>query len=76
VIHLANTAKSLNLFWAPAGTSIRTWEGLRESLATLVEWYALPPVVLLVLVTGVTLVFLGTAVELLRSTRPGYPGAP
>jgi hypothetical protein len=76
VMHLANTAKSLNLFWAPAGTSIRTWEGLRESLATLVEWYALPPVVLLILVTGVTLVFLVTAVELLRSSRPGYPGAP
>jgi 4-amino-4-deoxy-L-arabinose transferase-like glycosyltransferase len=76
VIHLANTAKSLNLFWAPAGTSVRTWDGLRESLAALVEWYALPPVVPLILVTGVTLVFLVTAVELLRSTRPGYPGAP
>jgi 4-amino-4-deoxy-L-arabinose transferase-like glycosyltransferase len=73
VIHLANTAKSLNLFWAPAGTSIRSWEGLRESLGALVEWYALPPVVLLLLVTGVTLVFVLTAVELLRSQRPATP---
>ena len=76
VIHLANTAKSLNLFWAPAGTSVRTWDGLRESLATVVEWYALPPVVLFLLATGVTLVFFVTAVELFRSQRPATPVAP
>ena len=76
VIHLANTAKSLTLFWAPAGASVRTWDGVRESVEALVRWYALPPVVLGTLALATALVTVTTGVELLRCGQPRPPAAP
>lgn len=78
VMHLATTAQSLSKYWAPAHTSIRTWEGLRESVDAVVRWYALPPSVLLIMIVATALAAVASAMALLgeRDRPRGYPLAP
>jgi hypothetical protein len=66
VLHLGTTAQSLSKYWAPAHTSIKTWEGLRESVDALVRWYALPPAVLLTMIVATALAAAATVVALLH----------
>jgi hypothetical protein len=77
-MHLATTAQSLSKYWAPKGTSIRTWEGLRESVDGVFRWYAFPPTVLLIMIVATALAAVASAVALLRGgdRSRGYPLAP
>jgi hypothetical protein len=78
VMHLGTTAQSLSKYWAPRGTSLRTWTGLRESVEAVFRWYALPPAVLMSILVATTLVALVTAIALLHRSElsRGYPLAP
>jgi hypothetical protein len=78
VMHLATTAQSLSKYWAPRGTSIRSWHGLRESVAAVFRWYALPPAVLLIMIVATALAAMACAVALPRGgdRSRGYPLAP
>lgn len=78
VMHLATTAQSLSKYWAPADHSIRTWEGLRQSVDAVVRWYALPPAVLLIMIVATALAAVASAMALLREgdRSRGYPLAP
>lgn len=79
LIHVANTLKSLSMFWVPADVPVRSWEGVRTSVTAIFRWYALPPVVLMGVVISTAVVCILIAVELARPQRDeqmvAYPGA-